>query len=608
VVLGLFFGLGLLARTEATQEVSVLFLEQDDPGRPAYINLMRAFRSVLEEEWVTRPTLYTENIDSARFHSPEYRLECSKWLRRKYHEKRIQVIIAAGGTSLELAQQLQRDHWPEASIILVTSDFGKTAPSALSNIHVFRVKMDVLGTFKVARKLMPESGKLVLIQGMTSAYPELDAYVRTSIRDAAKEQSIEFEEMIGLTVRETALRLSRLEPDTVVFYGAISVDGSGTSYIPRDVLSDLSEVSAAPIFGMTDTFIGHGIVAGSCLCMGNVGRELARLTARVIAGSEGSDPVGQPELHQTLFDWNQLKKHRLNGRPLPAGSVLLHKPPSLWETHRPTVLWGGSAILAQSFLMVLLMVQRSRRQTAEREVALQRDHLAHAGRVSVMGQLASSMAHELNQPLGAMILNAETAARMLGQPSPDLDELRAILSDICSDNRRAVTVIERMRALLKKQSLSMAPLDVRELVEEVLRLMKFNIAARDVTVEFETGHAVPEVMGDWVQMQQVLINLIINAMDAQKEHSNRWVKISLGVEAKGWVAIRVGDHGPGISEEQTVRLFEPFYTTKEDGLGMGLSICRTIVESHGGFIETENPPEGRGVVFIVRFPAYDRIQ
>jgi PAS domain S-box-containing protein len=227
---------------------------------------------------------------------------------------------------------------------------------------------------------------------------------------------------------------------------------------------------------------------------------------------------------------------------------------------------------------------------AEQETLLLRQEIAHVGRVSMMGQLASALAHEINQPLGAILRNAEAGELFLENESPDLDEIRAILVDIRKDDQRAGNVIDRMRALLKRRDLETRSLDVSELVGEVASLARADAAARQVELDVEVAGGLPLVRGDRVHLQQVLLNLILNGMDALNEVSreNRRVSVTARLDGMQTVEIAVSDTGHGIPADKLAHVFDPFFTTKPNGLGMGLSISRTIIEAHGGRLWAEN--------------------
>jgi PAS domain S-box-containing protein len=245
----------------------------------------------------------------------------------------------------------------------------------------------------------------------------------------------------------------------------------------------------------------------------------------------------------------------------------------------------------------------SARKQTEQEALLLRQEIAHFGRVSMMGQLASALAHEINQPLGAILRNAEAAEMFMQSASPDLEEVRAILADIRSDNGRATTVIGRMRTLLRRNELDVQPLDVNELVRDVAALVRSDARARRVSLDVDVSSDLPHACGDRAHLQQVLLNLIINAMDALNavEETDRRVSVTARLDRSNVVEVAVSDTGPGVPAAIRGNLFDPFFTTKPNGMGMGLAISNTIITAHDGRLWVE-PNDGTGATFRFTLP------
>jgi PAS domain S-box-containing protein len=231
------------------------------------------------------------------------------------------------------------------------------------------------------------------------------------------------------------------------------------------------------------------------------------------------------------------------------------------------------------------------------------EELVHASRLAVLGELSASIAHEINQPLGAILSNADSAEMLLAANPPQLDELKQVIDDIRKDDIRAGEVIRRMRSLLRKQDLVKEPFDLNRAINDVLELVGGDLARRGVEVTTRLA-MLPIVHGDQVHVQQVVMNLVLNALEAMAEGvaSERRIDVATDRSDDGQIEVTVADSGPGIRAEHRARLFDSFFTTKQNGMGLGLSIARSIVEAHGGRIQAENGAEG-GAVFRFSIPA-----
>jgi PAS domain S-box-containing protein len=236
--------------------------------------------------------------------------------------------------------------------------------------------------------------------------------------------------------------------------------------------------------------------------------------------------------------------------------------------------------------------------------AVLREQLAHASRVSTLGELVSSIVHELSQPLAAIRSDVDTAEMYLNQTPPELGQLREILADLRRSNQRAGEVIHGMRTLLLKHEVDPQPLEINLLAEEVLRFVKEDAISRRIRITTEFSPQLPAIHGNRAQLQQVVLNFVMNAMDAiaQQPPEQRHLTVSTSLAADEGVEVSVSDSGPGIEASNLPRLFEPFFTTKESGLGIGLSVAKKIASAHSGRIWAENRAGG-GAVFHLVLPA-----
>jgi two-component system sensor kinase FixL len=240
---------------------------------------------------------------------------------------------------------------------------------------------------------------------------------------------------------------------------------------------------------------------------------------------------------------------------------------------------------------------------SEEQMNQLRSELVHTARTSVMGEMTAALAHELNHPLGSILNNANAARRYLAQDNPDLDEIRDIISDIISEDRRANEVMQRVRGLMKKTDVGLAPVKINDIIEEVIKLTHSELVIDNVSLSKQLAKGLAPVAGERIQLQQVFINLIINAIDAMRTSQTKALHISTVQQDADTVRICVRDSGAGFTDEQKGSLFKPFFTTKKEGLGMGLSVTRTIIKSHGGDICAENNQD-IGASFFITLPVH----
>jgi len=278
-----------------------------------------------------------------------------------------------------------------------------------------------------------------------------------------------------------------------------------------------------------------------------------------------------------------------------------------WDVIETAALKRAKAEIAQLNEELEQRVAERTRQLMQASDALREAQMevAHANRVATMGQLAASIAHEIKQPITATIGSALAATRWLGKRPPNLDEAQALLGGIVEAGDRANDFIDRIRNLFKKAPPRKEPLDINEAILEVIALTRGEVMKQNVSVQTQLAEGLPYIQGDRVQLEQVLLNLVINAVEAMSgvSEGSRRLLIRTGKDASGGVLVVVQDSGPGVSPESFDRLFDAFYTTKPAGMGMGLSICQSIVEAHDGHLRAV-PHNGRGAIFEIRLPRH----
>jgi C4-dicarboxylate-specific signal transduction histidine kinase len=264
-----------------------------------------------------------------------------------------------------------------------------------------------------------------------------------------------------------------------------------------------------------------------------------------------------------------------------------------------------AAIGVSSFLALQNEAAHTAVRETEDKLRQAQVELAHINRNSTLGELAASISHEVNQPLAAIMTNSEVCLRLLGQDSADRDELRALMADVISSSRRAGEIIQRVRALTKKADLKREPVDVNELLRDSIALIQRESDRRGISLHRDLAETLPPVLGDRIHLQQVIVNLMVNGMEAieSANASLRRLSVRSSQSSAGEIVLTVEDSGIGIPSNDAARVFDAFFTTKPNGMGMGLAICKTIVEAHGGRISA-GPGAASGATLQVVLPVY----
>jgi signal transduction histidine kinase/ABC-type uncharacterized transport system substrate-binding protein len=582
----------------------VVILNATDPYLPAFIVLDHALRDEIRTKVDERVEFYSETLDMQRFPRAKFEQEAIALLRKKYRGLRIDVVVAVETTALEFAEQHRNEIWPDAAYVFhsVPVSFVVRRPTGLRTTGV-PVHYDVRPTLDLALHLRPRTRRVVVVGGAADLDHALQDVARAALADVAKELTVEY--LVGRSLADTVAAVRRLRSDSVVLYLAMFRDGTGAPQVPRDALTRIAAASSVPVFGIFETYLGEGIVAGSIASFREQGRRVGDLVARVLNGERPSALGVQPPVSlECMADWRQLERWSIDAQLLPKGCDVRFRELSAWERYRWQILGALAIILAQAALIAALLLQRRRRQRAELAVQQHRVELAHAGRLATMGELTASIAHEVNQPLGAILANVDAAEMLLESDEVRLEDVRQILADIRKDDLRANEVIRRLRTLLAKQEMVRKPVDLNDSVSEVLRLLDAEARRRQVELVAELDPARAKVLGDRVHLQQVLLNLVVNAMDAMADThlSQRRITVRTELRPDGNVEVAVSDHGHGIAPERLPKLFDSFFTTKGRGMGLGLSIARSIVEAHGGRIWAEPDREG-GATLRFTIPA-----
>jgi len=539
---------------------------------------------------------------TARFNNPGPEAPFVEYLHSLYQGAMPDIVLSIGAPAARFAQKYRARLFPHTPLILSAVEHRLINRADLGdNDVVVAIRNDFVAAFDNILQVLPDTKSVAVVIGASP----LEKFWLEEVKRELKSfgERVELVWYSDLSFEEILKRASKLPPHTVLFWGLMSVDAAGVVHESDIALRSLHAVANAPIFSYQEPFFGNSTVGGPMHLIADTSSRTVTAALGVLGGAKPAsihyEPIG---FAAPRYDWRELQRWGISESRLPPGSQILFREPNIWVRYRWQMLMIAAVFLVQAGLISGLLHERRRRRVAEVESRQRLTELAHVNRYSTVGELTTSIAHELNQPLGSILTNAETAELMLKASSPDINEIRQILADIRRDDQRASEVIRRLRSVLRKTPFEVKDIELNDTVREAIGLVKAVADGRRITLIYMPVLADLHVKGDPVQLQQVVLNLIINAMDAisDADTGKREVSVST-LRASNQAEIRITDTGPGIAASDLANVFDPFFTTKPQGMGMGLAIARTIIEAHHGAIVAANQLSG-GALFTIRLP------
>lgn len=581
----------------------VLLLYPYNTTVPANVIAGEAAKKRLTERSIEPIEFYIEFLDFARFNSAEHRARTARHLAEKYQGQKFDVVMALGPQSLRFAIQNRQSFDAESPIV-----FCCTSPSRLATLNPppdvtgIISEFDLSKTLALAQRLHPLTRKVFVVAGAAEFDKQWIEIARRQLKPFEHTHEIQY--LAGLPHDELIGKLKAIPRESIVLLLTIFADGLGRKFIPTEIAGEIATAANAPVYSPYETHLGRGVVGGHSDSFVFIGNELAELTMEILSGTKPSALPARPtKSNAGRVDWRELKRWNISETRLPKGTEVRFRQFSLWERYHWYLLGVLAVVLLQAILTAWLIFERHRRERAELELRRRLLEIIHLNRSAAAGALSSSFAHELNQPLGSILNNTETAEDILSARSPDLGQLKDILADIRRDNQRAAKIITNLRGLLRgKNENEVRNFDLNETVREAASLLNSEAIARGTELTVNSSKTTLPVCANEVHLLQVIVNLAINALDAMVAVSGpHKMKFETSRVDDAFAEVTVSDSGTGIPRENLKEVFEAFYTTKPQGTGIGLSIASTIIEIYGGKIWAENHVS-RGAVFRFNLP------
>jgi signal transduction histidine kinase len=369
------------------------------------------------------------------------------------------------------------------------------------------------------------------------------------------------------------------------------------------MVAPIAEWADQPVMVNVETYLGKGALGGYIVSPKLIGQRAAQAALRILNGESASNIAVTKVLSPLIFEWPALRRWGISEASLPLGSEVRFRPPGTWEQYRWQITAALAVMLVQTAMIIWLIIEYRRRRVAEVEARHRVSELERMNRLAAASELSASIGHEINQPLAAIVANASAGLRWLANTAPDLGEVQAALKRIVNDGERAGEVIETLRTMFRKSGDERTLLDINDLIRSVIALIRSELTQRNISMETDLAGNLPQIFANRVQLQQVILNLAVNAKDAMESVTDRprVLRIRSRLHEPDDIVISVEDSGIGIDAKVMAHIFDRLYTTKAAGMGMGLAICRSIVVSHGGQLSAM-PRLPHGSVFRIVLP------
>jgi signal transduction histidine kinase len=570
----------------------------------------RAIRTDLERQSPWPVDIQEHSLVTARSSDEDPETAFVDYLGALFAKRLPDLIISIGAPAAAFVQRHRPHLFADTPMVFTAVDQRRVQFSALTkNDVVVAVRINYLAAFENILKVLPDTKKITVVVGTSPIEKFWKDAIAKDVASIADRVTLSWTDK--LTFDELLQEAANMPPQSAIFWELMIVDAAGVVHEGNTALAQLHAVAVAPIFSYDESFFGEATVGGPILRVADTSRQTAAAAIRVLGGEKAEDIRPPPvEFGRPMFDWRQIQRWGISESKLPAGSEIYFREPSVWKKYWEYVLATTAALLIQFGLITWLIYERSRRRVAEADSLQRLNDLARLNRIATAGELSASIAHEIRQPLAAIVSSGSAGLNWLQHKIPNLVEVRHSLETIIKAGHRADEVIKGIRAMFQSEVTARSKVDINEMVKQVLVLVKRPIESNGITLETALAEN-PSlwVLADPVQLQQAVLNLVMNAIEAmstrtpnsEANHQTRRLHIETGKDQTGNVRLIIQDSGPGFDEKIAENLFKPFVTTKPNGMGMGLSICKSIIEQHRGTL-TAASIKSRGSIFQIILP------
>jgi signal transduction histidine kinase len=570
------------------------------PSQPAYRPLLAGITTKLTEEFGDGYILHTEYLETENYLKDNYPKERFDIYNEKYNDIELDLLICIGRNAISTIKKNASTYLlslPTISLDFDFSDYGIVTDLRLNN-HTALIawKLNIDKTITTSLSLFPSTSSIYFIGGTTDWDRFLMMIAKKASKNINKDIQINF--ISDISMDNVLQRVHSLPEGSIIFVPSFNTDSKKVTYYNPESVKLISLRAKAPVFAYSDMGFGDGSVGGYILSFRKTGLNAGDIAVKILNGANpNSFILTEKDYYEFIFDWRQLKRWNIADSDLiPEESTILFKEVNFIDEYK----WIFGAVLLflvlQSILIAnLFRLNRKQKLMTKKVIETENRYreFLQEDRSLRLGQLAASLSHELNQPLTAILSNAQAGINFINSNEATPELLKQIFQKIVENDKRGASILSSIRGMMKLESRQKEKTDINSLVNEVAAVYKNEASLYGIELNVKLSDEPVYIFADGIQIQQVLLNLFLNALQSMQRANSEHNAIDISQTTNnGEVVISVRDYGNGIDESIKEKLFKPFVTLKKEGMGIGLSICRSIIEDHEGKIWAENMTDG----------------
>lgn len=572
---------------------NILILFSLEPESQVYRNIIQGLKEKIRSEYPNPVNFFMDYVELSRFNDDQHLSDFFSYYNKKYSGYKFDLFISMGPNLYPLLKKYRPQVMDSVPVIYMETYLTQLNQNRIvpgKNETIVFSDYDIEKITKIPLTLFPETKNVFIVAGSSNWEKGWIEMYKSVIENMNKKYNITV--LSGLELHDLVERSKYYPENSVVFMLTYQKDVSGLTYYGVEVIKKVAPYANAPIFQMYDVGMEYS-VGGYIINTVDVGKKVGEVSVRILNG-ESPESIGiyHSNFSENVFNYSQLKKWKIDEKSLPENSKIMYREYNYYDQYKYYILGGLIFIIFETLLIFLLIVLNRKQKNQSRKIIEQENRyqtLVDYNRLSELSELTASLSHQLNQPLTAILSTAQASLRFIKNNQSDKMPVEEIMNNIVEDVKRASEIMNSLRSMIKQETREKKRVNINKITREVFLLFISQAAVRDVIASAEYDDSEPFVFADPILIQQVILNLLLNALEALENFNIKPQRIFLKTEVSGDdVIISVKDNGPGIPDNLKVEIFKPFFTTKKTGLGIGLAICRSIIEDHKGKLIFEN--------------------